>query len=311
MGIQSTSASGPTVMSMYGRAGPQGNPPDTGAGMGRMLTNTELAARTRYAAPQANDNLKPRLGSDGRTAEEYPKWYNQEAPPPVKYGVPSAQKERLVTRELVREAAGEALQREDGGAPAVIRTDPITDEEVQYVQTMREQGELADFDRYVSTLIDPRQPGQLKFLMSLYPEFVNRQLSQVKVDHEYAIRSQLIDQYGVNSFDDLHFLYLRDQGRITGPNLVTEEAVDASYVPSYLSPWAKWGGARKDQGGVRAPFASAKFGAQPRRGDMSRWEIPDGPGKPLSLGRNQALLAKGLYTNNPGNTASADGRAPF
>ena len=101
----------------------------------------------------------------------------------------------------------------------MIRTDPISDEEVSYLQAMKDQSELADFDRYVNSLVDPRKPGNLKWLMEIYPEFVNRRLSQVHTDYEYALRNQLIDSWGINTFDDLHFKYLVDQGKVKGPHL--------------------------------------------------------------------------------------------
>jgi hypothetical protein len=52
-------------------------------------------------------------------------------------------------------------------------------------------------------MIDPRQPGNLKWLMEIYPQFVDRRIKQVHTDYEFALRNQLIDSWGVNTFDDL------------------------------------------------------------------------------------------------------------
>ena len=111
------------------------------------------------------------------------------------------------------------MSQED--SKGVLRTDPITEQEVEYLKTMEEQAELADFDRYVQTLINPRKPGNMKFLMEIYPQFVERRIQQAHTDYSYAIRKQMIDQWGVNTFDDLHFLYLMDQGKVGGPALTT------------------------------------------------------------------------------------------
>ena len=56
--------------------------------------------------------------------------------------------------------------------------------EVDYLQTMQRQAELADFDRYINTLVDVRKPGNLKWLMEVYPEFVHRSVAQVHDDYD-------------------------------------------------------------------------------------------------------------------------------
>ena len=162
----------------------------------------------------------------------------------------------MAARQAIRQAAGG--EEGTGLARGVIRTDPISDEEVSYLQAMKDQSELADFDRYVNSLVDPRKPGNLKWLMEIYPEFVNRRLSQVHTDYEYALRNQLIDSWGINTFDDLHFKYLVDQGKVKGPHLQADLIDRAEgYSAGYLSPF-QFKNIRMD--GVRLPFASARLG---------------------------------------------------
>ena len=48
----------------------------------------------------------------------------------------------------------------------------------------------------------------MKFLMEVYPEYVNRRLQQAHADYEYALRNQMIDSWGINTFDDLYFKYM-------------------------------------------------------------------------------------------------------
>ena len=196
---------GGSTMDMYRNAGPEGTPVDTGHAMGANLYAREGAARAQFSTPA-------QTGKWTRTGDE-PTWYNETAAPPVKYSVPNAQKEYMMRKQAIRENAGV----EGGLKKGVLRTDPITEQEVEYLKSMEEQAELADFDAYVQTLINPRKPGNMKFLMEIYPQFVERRIQQAHTDYSYAIRKQMIDQWGVNTFDDLHFLYLMDQGKVGGP----------------------------------------------------------------------------------------------
>lgn len=276
-------------MGLYASAGSQGTPADTGMAMGRGLYDAELAARTRYADPSvAPDNANQALADrSGPGLNSPPEYYNYQNPLPVKYQVPSAMKERMVAREAVRRAA-------PSGGGSALRTDPITEDEVSYLQAMQDQAELADFDRYVNSLIDCRKPGNLKWLMEIYPDFVNRRIQQVHTDYEYALRGQMIDSWGINTFDDLHFKYLQDQGKITGPYLQTDITPGGGYSSGLLAP-----GAFKSlrRAGVRLPFASARFGKSAEPGS-SGWTMRD-EGQPLAGGRGLDTLAASLYSNNP------------
>ena len=291
---------GPSVGALYAGAGPEGRPADTGMEMGRELYGAELAARTRYTDPLVGDlaSAQPSggMGTVGSGQTQAPEYYNYQPSLPVKYAVPSQAKERMAARQAIRQAAGG--EEGTGLERGVIRTDPISDEEVSYLQAMKDQSELADFDRYVNSLVDPRKPGNLKWLMEIYPEFVNRRLSQVHTDYEYALRNQLIDSWGINTFDDLHFKYLVDQNKIKGPHLQTDLIDRAEgYSAGYLSPF-QFKSIRMD--GIRLPFASARMG----RGAANEndWTMPDGAAA-LSVGRSDVALASTMY-NDRSNPAA-------
>ena len=285
---------------MYARAGAASNPADTGRAFGQYLTDTELNARTHYAAPSAgraetmqNENIM--TGPESQRPS-----VNLSGSQPVKYDVPSQYKENFENKKAVREAIN-AQELGRTGPPNVIRTDPIGDDEVQYLSAMKAQGELADFDRYVNTMIDPRQPGNLKWLMEIYPQFVDRRIQQVHTDYEYALRNQLIDSWGVNTFDDLHFKYLVDQGKIEGPSLMREDNsyADDKYAPSFLSPSHFLGGSDiRPNGGLRLPFASAKIGKQPN--NINDWNL-DNQDSVLGRGRTTKELAQGMQNSKETN----------
>ena len=285
-------------MQMYRQAGAQGVPANTGLGM--ALENQARAdyERTKYTAPlhMAEDSARPGADPGWTTgAGAAPEYYNYNAPPPAKYDVPTPQKERMVAKQAIRDAVGSTQGAQ--GALAVPRPDPITEDEVDYLQTMMSQAKLADFDMYVNSFVDPRKPGNMKWLMGVYPEFVNRRLQQVHTDYEFALRNQLIDQWGINTFDDLHFKYLVDQGVIKGPSLrneVTKKDLEEGYSAGYLSPYnPRFHDMRV--GGVKLPFSSARFGRRPELTDTGRaaWSI--GNSYPLGKSRTYKGMAAGMY----------------
>ena len=199
-------------------------------------------------------------------------------------------------KSAIRDAANAEIDtmKERGQAPNVIRTDPITEGEVAYLKTMKDQAELAKFDEYVESFIDPRQPGNMKWLMEVYPDYVERRLQQAHTDYEYALRNQMIDSWGINTFDDLHFKYMVDQGTISGPRLATSRpAVDASYAPGVFSPWNF---IKPDNRGVLfLPFDSAQTGARPvtgRGGWIRNQRVAGG-------GTNNQEMARGMYAIPP------------
>ena len=282
-------------MDMYRNAGPEGRPADTGHAMGADLYAREGSARQQFAQPAVNTGYDPAdVAAGGKTP---PGWYNETAAPPVKYSIPTAQKEYMQRKQAIREAIPPT--------PGVQRIDPVTDTEVEYLKTMEEQAELADFDRYVQTLINPRKPGNMKFLMEIYPQFVERRIQQAHTDYSYAIRKQMIDQWGVNTFDDLHFLYLMDQGKVAGPHLTTPgRDVGNKYQAGWLAP----GAYRRDRPpGIRLPFASAKFGESAQAPDGTEqpnaWTMADGRNA-LSRGRDREALAGNMYQSKPEENAT-------
>lgn len=265
-------------MAMYHAATPA-EPLNTGERTGAALAGATLATRAKYSEPQIAATAQ------GQMTSFDPAYHHDINAPPVKYTVPTAQKDRMVAREAIRRAALK------GGAN---RPDPITDEEVDYLQTMMNQTELAKFDRYVASFIDPKKPGQMRLLMELYPEFAQRRMQQVATDYEFALRKQMIDTWGIQSFDDLHFMYLCDQGYLKGPKMSYNFSSDG-YTSGILSPY-KW--LHKRASGVRLPYASSNFGK--RAAGENDWTQLD-TGQPLGTGANYDGIASEMY-QAAGNT---------
>lgn len=200
------------------------------------------------------------------------------------------------------------------GETGTQMVDTVTEDEVDYLQGMQRQAKLADYDRYVSTLVDPRQPGQLRWLYEVYPDFVHRRISQVQQDFDFAIKNQLIDMWGINSKEDLDFKYLVDQGVIDGPRLARPPPeYDNLYKAGYLAPWFTM---RGREFGVNMPFSSAKIGARPPNpGQWTMSDTSDGDGKqPLSHGRGLEQMAQqywGPRMGEPGGRSDLEVREAY
>lgn len=275
-------------MRLYQNAGKENTPPDTGLGMGAALYENDLAARTAYAQPTVPGRTALRdQSNNARVQNALAGDYNFGEALPVKYDVPSHYKDHFQAKEDI--AAALAADQAPG---SVVRNVPVTEDEVQYLQSMKKQAELADFDRYVHTLIDPRKPGNLKWLMEIYPEYVNRRIQQVHTDYEFALRNQMIDSWGINTFDDLHFKYQVDQGKVDGPRLGRHANISDAYAPGLLSPWTFVQSAAGPN--LKLPFASATYGKRPAGGDPAEWTLASGE-QPFTEGRTSATLASSMY----------------
>ena len=182
--------------------------------------------------------------------------YNNDPAMPAKYSTPSEYKDRLaVKNEVIAEINANA--NATTGAGGVMRTAPITEDEINFVRQTDAEKRLEEFDAYVQTLIDPRKPGNLQWLMEVYPDFVERRVKQIHDDHQYAMKNALIDGFGVNSFNDLFFKYNVDQGIIGGPMLKREEKPEDSYQPGSMS----FIPSRDDRPAL--PYSSATYGHAP------------------------------------------------
>jgi len=213
-----------SAANFLGYTSAESNPANTGVDFGRRLYDTQLSARARYADPYVPEQTDPTADATGRI----PYHYNKYPAPPRKYAVPTAQKERHVARQAIRDAAK---------AQKFNRPDPITDEEVDMLQTAKDQVETAKFDKWFSTKYDPLRPGGFPEIMNLNPEFVTSRVQQAATDYEFAMRKEMIDTWGPQSMDDLYLMYMLDQGQISGPTLYRGPSNTNNYTAGMLSPY--------------------------------------------------------------------------
>ena len=154
-------------------------------GAAQALSATTHAYQNRYAKPIGGDEYKNvsdanKSGLVGRL----PSNYNVEPAPPVKYTQDSAAKEHFRDKETIISGINAAnAAAAGGGDERVQRVVHVGEAEVELMREARRTAELAIFDRYVYSLVDPRQPGSLKWLNEVYPEFVARRIEQVQTDY--------------------------------------------------------------------------------------------------------------------------------
>ena len=289
--------------------------------IGGRLNAMDLAYREHY--PEASNNYSGAPGyaqgdlraglPGGNRPGDAPGWMLNSVAPPVPYDRASAQKERIELKQDVQEAARIRASNDAAGGDgsAVVYNAGGLDEEMAYVKHMKDQAELAKFDDYVSSMIDPREPGNLQWLMEVYPSFVTRRLQQAHSEYEFALRKQMIDQWGVNTFDDLHFLYMCDQGKFGDMPLLTRRQTASpgdQYAPGFLGPYM-----HKSKGTdgslMGLPFSSAEYGKKPT--NRGEWTVDRArAGRPLAVGGQQEM-ANAVFGNRVtrGPQSSSGGNA--
>eukprot|EP00966_Prymnesium_polylepis_P146483 3383122-Prymnesium_polylepis.1 len=99
----------------------------------------------------------------------------------------------------------------------------------------------------------------------------------------------MIDSWGINTFDDLHFKYRVDQGKVDRPHLTPNYQPGIGYEAGFLSPYQF---TSKRGRGVRLPFASAQVGAS--AGGPDNWVMSD-TAMPLTRGRGLGAMAASMY----------------
>lgn len=257
-------------------------------GTAQALSAQTKAMQGRYAPPTGGDTYPNEPNAAKRAALEA-LGYNAAPAPAVKYTQDSAAKEHFRDKETIIAGINEGA-----GDNKVQRVVQVGEAEVELMREARRTAELANFDRYVYSLVDPRQPGSLKWLNEVYPEFVARRIEQVQTDYEFSLRNQLIDQWGINDFSDLKFKYMVDQGIIEGPSLERQMFAESKYTPGYLAPWkfAHWFDTKTEKDGLKLPFNSAKFGKKPD--PSAHWQF-DNAGAPLGQGRDSLEYARALF----------------
>ena len=185
----------------------------------------------------------------------------------------------------------EAPAPKDGTGVQIM--DTIGDDEIDYVQSVRAQAREADMDRYAHGLFNCRKPGDTAQLMKVRPDVIRRDQEQVAAGYSYAIRTHLIDMFGINTEEDFNFKYLVDQGEISGPSLVYVESATDQYTAGVFSP-AHWRVTpRSAENNLKLPFSKSKYGHRPSEDLKDGWMLKT-PGA-LGKGNDTTSIVQGMF----------------
>ena len=225
-GMQGTTQSALSLSGASQLRTPDGGDYQTTAGQAGSLGDANLRLRQKYDTPtifpaNTNEDALRRLGLNPQEAL------------PARYDMPTQAKEDLQRRhEIIKTYAA---------MPNMDKVNPTftigTDAEVAALASAEERKQLAEFDAYVAKLIDPKKPGNLQWLMNIYPEYVTRRIAQIHADHKYALDNTMIEAWGVNTFDDLFMKFMIDNQKLGGPMLAqrTDPSPGATFQPGMLS----------------------------------------------------------------------------
>lgn len=271
----------------------------TGEADGAALYQRDLQRRAEFSAPQEKFEIQgdtPQLSAD-RLQTSYASRGMHLDPyggPPVKYTTDSEMKDYMVTKQNVRDAINAAAP--PAGQPSnVVRTDPITEQEVAYRKQMDDVGELARFEAYVRAGWGGRD--KMDMILKEYPQLIAREVDQINTDAKYALRCKLIDLYGCRDFDDIHFQYARDQGLITGPRLSQSVPIDSQYQGGVMSPYSYARKRSKENepfNGLRLPYSTVTDGPKIDPALRATAAGGDGMAFPTPLGDTQGT-GKSMY----------------
>ena len=217
-----------------------------------------------------------------------PNWLNKYPRGNVKFQVPNDEAEYMKNKNLIRSSA-------PSGAGGALRTDPITDREVDYLKQQKDVSEYAKRDAYIGMFYNTQKPGETMQVLQNAPDHVKTRLAQVKAEFDFALQKRLIDEWGVNSPSDLEFRYMLDQGYIGGPTLQWDPKPPGDiYRHGILSPYAFMQRTYdKETRGVKIPFANSDFGQGKgtMKGNDTAYNTP------LQMGSDEEL-AKSMYGLN-------------
>ena len=259
--------------------------PDTGYANGRAMEDFSMAMRQQYATPTSFE----RAEYDGYGADNDPR-YNVSEQNPKKYVIPTHQADRQDIRNIMRKEA----PAPDRGKGVQIM-DTIGDDEIDYVQNVRAQARTADMDRYAHSLFNCRKPGDTAQMMKVRPDVIKRDQEQVAAGYSYAIRTHLIDMFGINTEEDFNFKYLVDNGEISGPSLVYVESATDQYTAGVFSP-AHWRvEPRSEKNNLKLPFSKSKYGHRPSAEQPNGWMLKKTGA--LGKGNDTTEIVQGMFGN--------------
>ncbi len=126
----------------------------------------------------------------------------------AQYVVPTLEKEKYAFKEQL--IAQDSAATGGNSAANWQRTD--RDVDIRY--DMWKRGQVYDKDRFAMSFVDMREPGNAQWMSTIYPEFMDRRMSEINRKHKIKADLERIKAFGVNTRDDFDLVYNIRAGRI-------------------------------------------------------------------------------------------------
>lgn len=105
----------------------------------------------------------------------------------------------------------------DSTPPTVIRTMPITQKEIDYVQDWKAQYQQYYRDQWLFTKFDLTNPAIRAYFIKLFPDYEKRMLNFVKSKFALMQKWTEVAMFGIRSAEDADFLYNVECGIVLLP----------------------------------------------------------------------------------------------
>lgn len=137
----------------------------------------------------------------------------------ARYAIPTSDKERWAVKNALRTT---------GAMGGTWINGP---DDVNMAMEDLQTAELAEYDQFVLNNWDTHQPGHAQFLQTVAPTVLERRRTAIDRTAENAARYARIRQLGVQSSEDLAFLYGMWKSGTPVPTQIAPGAAAASYEP--------------------------------------------------------------------------------
>lgn len=167
--------------------------------------------------------------------------------------------------QLKSQVLKEGLPLTDGKGGAVAQNYTVTDRDIDYIASKQEAQTLAQFEAWISTLYNFKDPAQVKLFKEMYPEYYKRRENVIDNIAEQQARYAKLMLTGPQNLDDAKFMYKAQIGLvplISGPLWNPSEwfKTDATNMQLALfNPW-KVLGALKDGKDQHIPVPGGQGG---------------------------------------------------
>jgi len=175
---------------------------------------------------------------------------------PAKYFDHSEAERKLAAKRQIRDAV-RTLPNGDLAPLQFVET--VTDEDVQVAENRDKEIDLFNFETWLTSIYDPKDPNLARLLTEMYPEYFQKRLDALENRMDMARRIAKIKLMGPRDRDDLWLLYNLQQGRVPHyDNLDPDSGENRGDIRRGLFNPKKWALAADPTGTTEIPLRGVK-----------------------------------------------------